>query len=322
MQAYMDFMMQILYGLSSLRCSFLDTLFSFITRIGEETVFLVIALIVFWCVDKKRGYYVLTVGLAGTVVNQALKLMFKIPRPWVYDKSFEPVEGSIKEATGYSFPSGHTQNATGTLGAIAKSSKSRSVRIVSVVLIILVAFSRMYLGVHTPADVLVSLAVGAALIFLLSPIFAAQERFDKFMPFVVLGSVIISLALVLYVFLCEANGSADEANVYSGMKNASTLFGCTLALIPVYFVDKSFIKFDTEAPWYAQALKLILGFVGVIIIKSGLSSPLVSLFGNEFIARGVRYFLIVIFAGILWPLTFKRFAKMKIAFLDNLTEKN
>jgi hypothetical protein len=45
-------------------------------------------------------------------------------------------------------------------------------------------------------------------------------------------------------------------------------------------------------------------------IKAGLSAPLTALFGNEYIARAVRYFLIVIFAGAIWPLTFKKFSKM------------
>jgi hypothetical protein len=49
--------------------------------------------------------------------------------------------------------------------------------------------------------------------------------------------------------------------------------------------------------------------------------PLVALFGNEFIARGVRYFLIVFFAGVIWPLTFSFFARLKIAPLDNFASK-
>lgn len=320
MQAYMDFMMKILYALENLRCGFLDTFFSLVTMIGEETFFLVIALIVFWCVDKRRGYLVLLTGLVGTVANQALKLMFKIPRPWVYDTSFSPVEGSIEEATGYSFPSGHTQNAAGTLGSLAKTSKSKPIRWILIVVIALVSFSRMYLGVHTLADVAVSILIAVLLIFVLSPIFESEQRFNKAMPYVCAASVLLSLGLLLYVFLMNREG-VDEHNLYSGMKNASTLFGCTLALIPVYFVDRYCIHFETKAPWYVQIIKLAVGFGGVLLIKSVLASPLVSLFGNEFVARGVRYFLIVMFAGVIWPLAFRPLSKIKVKFLDELPSK-
>jgi hypothetical protein len=103
------------------------------------------------------------------------------------------------------------------------------------------------------------------------------------------------------------------------MKNAYTLTGCTVGLAIVYFIDSTFIKFDTGATWYAQIIKLALGLGGVLLIKSGLSAPLVSLFGNEYTARMVRYLLIVLFAGAVWPLTFKLFAKMHVSFLDRFS---
>ena len=78
------------------------------------------------------------------------------------------------------------------------------------------------------------------------------------------------------------------------------------------------LEFKTEARWYSQIIKLFVGLGIVLLLKSALSSPLVSLFGDEFIARGVRYFLVVCFAGLLWPLTFKYFARLRISFLDNL----
>ena len=309
--------MKFLYLLEKIRNPFFDWIFSMITHIGEETLFLVIALVFFWCIGKREGYYMLITGLVGTVINQAAKLIFKIPRPWVKDPSFTIVESARAEATGYSFPSGHTQNVAGTFGAIARYSKRTPVRIVCVIIIVLVAFSRMYLGVHTPLDVCVSLCVAATLVFCLYPLFSTEERFHKFMPYVIGVSLLLSAALLLYVFLMSNEG-VDPHNLASGMKNASTLFGCTVAMLPVYILDKRYIRFETDAPWYAQIIKLVLGFIGVLAIKAGLSSPLVSLFGNEYVARGVRYFLIVTFAGALWPLTFKYFSALRIKALDNL----
>ncbi len=312
--------MEFLYLLEKIRNPVLDFIFGAITHIGEETVFLALAIVFFWCISKREGYYILTVGLVGTVVNQLLKLAFKIPRPWVKDPDFTVVDSAVEEATGYSFPSGHTQNVTGTFGSIARYSKRRPVQIISLVIILLVAFSRMYLGVHTPLDVGVSLLIGAALTLALYPVFKSEERMERFMPWVIIGSLLLSTLFVLY-FPIFGEGAHDAANLESGMKNAYTLAGCTVGLAIVYYVDHRFIKFDTAAPWYAQILKLAIGLGVVLLIKSGLSAPLTQLFGgNAYIARMIRYLLIVLFAGIIWPLTFKLFAKMKIPFLDRFGE--
>jgi len=312
--------MELLYLLEKIRNPILDSFFSLITHIGEETVFLAVAIIFFWCVDKYKGYYILLTGLLGTVINQGLKLVCRIERPWVKDPDFTIVESAREEATGYSFPSGHTQNTTGTFGAIGVTSRRRWVSWLCVAVIVLVGISRMYLGVHTPADVCVSMLIAAALLLVLRPVFASKENFYRFMPIVTIVSTLLSLALILYTFLVPEEG-IDPHNLYSARKNASTLFACTLCLLPVSFIDKRFTKFQTSAPWYAQIIKAGLGLAIVLAIKSGLSQPLVLLFGNEFIARGVRYFLIVAFAGIVWPMTFKFFSEMKIPFLDNLFKK-
>lgn len=313
--------MQLLFLLEKIRNPVFDFVFSLITHIGEETVFLAVAIIFFWCINKRKGYYILITGLVGTVINQFLKLLFRIPRPWVSHPEFTIVESARAEATGYSFPSGHTQNVAGTFGAIGLSYKKLFVRIASIAVIALVAFSRMYLGVHTPWDVLTSLAIAAALIFGLYPFFSNEERFKKAMPFIVAISFVLAAAFLAYVLYMPNKPTYSSDNYQSALKNAYTLFGCTLGLIVVYAFDSLYINFDTKASWYVQVIKLVVGFAGVFGLKAGLSSPLTALFGNEFVARSFRYFLVVVFAGILWPLAFKYLVKIKIKCLDSLGVK-
>ena len=313
--------MSFLYLLENIRTSFLDTLFLLITALGEETVFLVVALIFVWCVNKREGFYILITGLIGTLANQALKLICKVPRPWVKDPAFKPVGDAIEEATGYSFPSGHTQNASTTFGAIGRfNAKKRAFPIVCVIIIFLVGFSRMYLGVHTPQDVLTSLLIGGVLVFAFHPLFATEERFNRSMPYIVIGSVVLSVAFLVFVLLTPAEAH-DAHNYESAMKNACTLLGCTVGLIPMYILDRKYIKYDTRASWYVQIIKLVLGFALVLGVKAGLSSPLTYLFRNEYIARCVRYFLIVIVAGVLWPYCFKYLKRIKIAALDRFGKR-
>ena len=314
--------MNILRGIAEIRNPVFDFLFLIITKMGEEIFFLAIAILFFWCVNKREGYFVLITGLFGTVVNQAAKLAFRIPRPWVYDPEFEVVGNAKEGAGGYSFPSGHTQNISGTLGSICAYNPTKRKTIFCTVVIALVAFSRMYLGVHTLLDVGVSLMFGLGLVLLLRPVFVDDEKFDKFMPWVVASGVVISAGLFIYVVSISGDETLDPHNFESGLKNACTLLGCTLGLIPTYIVDKKFTKFETGARWYAQLLKVIVGLGIVLAIKSGLSSPLTALFGgNEYAARILRYFLIVIFAGVLWPMTFKWFANLKSEKLDAFGEK-
>lgn len=305
--------------IQGLRNPFFDWIFSTITHLGEETLFLVIAILFFWCINKREGYFILITGLVGTVVNQIAKLFFRVPRPWDL-ASFDISESVMKGAGGYSFPSGHTQNIAGTFGSIAAYNRKRWLSITCTVIIILVAFSRMYLGVHTPLDVVVSLLVALALVLGLRPLFATEERFKKSMPYVVIVSVILSASFLIYVLSISGDITLDPHNFGSGLKNACTLLGCTAGLVLVYFIDSKFINFQTDGRWYAQIIKLVLGLLGVLAIKSGLSAPLTALFGNEYIARAVRYFLIVAFAGAVWPLTFKWFSTLKIGFLEKFSQ--
>jgi undecaprenyl-diphosphatase len=314
--------MEFLRFLESIRTPFFNWFFSLITEIGGETVLLVLGFAFFWCIDKKQGYFTLLCGLFGTVLNQGLKLMCRVPRPWVLDESFTIVESAREAATGYSFPSGHTQNVAGTFGSLAVGQrKHRWVVISSIVIVVLVAFSRMYLGVHTPADVLTSLALALGLILLLRPVFASDENFRRYMPYIVVIGSALSLALLLYVFLLPAEG-VDAANLASARKNACTLFGAVLGLISVFFLERLVGDFDTRAVWYVQVIKMVGGFAIVLLIKELLRVPLNFIcFGNEYVGRTLRYFLMVVFAGSIWPMTFKHLVKLRVAALDNLFKR-
>lgn len=315
--------MEILRILEGLRTGIGNFFFSTVTHVGEEVFFLAIAILFYWCVSKRQGYYILMTGVVGSVINQWLKIIFRIPRPWILDPTFTPVGDAVAEATGYSFPSGHTQNVAGTFGCIGRYNRQRGVKISCVVLILLVSFSRMYLGVHTPMDVLTSLMIATGLVFAFHFVFRTEESVNKYMLWVTVGAVIFSIGFIIYVsLLSEANftTAADLANLASAKKNAATLSGCLVGLALVYPLDRFVIKFDTKGRWYAQVIKFAVGVGIVLAIKSGLSKPLVVLFGNEYVARAVRYFLIVAFAGGIWPLTFKFFEKLRIEKLEKFTE--
>lgn len=299
--------MGLLYILEDLRLPVLNEIMLAITTLGEETAFLVIALILFWCVDKYLGYYTLSVGFVGVLANQFLKLWFRIPRPWILDENFTILEQARAEATGYSFPSGHTQSAVGTFGSIAYVTKNRKLRTVCIAIGVLVAFSRMYIGVHTPLDVFISIAIALVLIFLLYPVIFGNSR--KNMPILLCIMLVLAVGYLCFVELYPFPADIDAENYQHGVENAYTLFGALLGMLVVYFADEKRLHFVTNAVWWAQVFKVVIGLLLVLAVKAG-TKPVLNMLLGAHIGRMVRYFLVVITAGILWPLTFGWFSKL------------
>ena len=309
--------MSFLYFLESLRNPVLDAIFSFITLFGEETVFMAVGMIVFWCFSKNEGYYLLCVGFLGTAINQFLKIVCRVPRPWVKNPDFTIVESAREAASGYSFPSGHTQSSIGLFGGVARWNKNKILRIVMIAMCVIVPFSRMYLGVHTPADVLVSVAIALVLIFVGYPLFNKAVRSPKMMY-----GIFGFLALIMASYLCfvcfyDFPADIDMKNLESAQKNGFTLMGCILGIFAVYTADIKWIKFETNAVWWAQIIKAVIGIGLVLAAKELLKYPLNAIMPANTWARLVRYFLMVIIGGVIWPMTFKYFAKLGKKKEDN-----
>ena len=222
--------MEILYFFEKMRNPVLDAFFSTITMLGEETAFMAISIIFFWCVNKFKGYFLLITGFFGTVINQFLKMIFRVPRPWIKDPNFTIVESAREAASGYSFPSGHTQTSVTLFGGVAKTSKDKPLTIVAIVLCVLVPMSRLYLGVHTFLDVIVSVAISLALIFIGYPIFKKAEECPKVMYIIIASLAALTVAFTLFIYLypfpSDVFVGESVKNYESAQNNAFTLMGC------------------------------------------------------------------------------------------------
>ena len=310
--------MPLLYLLERLRqaCPALAAVFGVITYLGDEIAFLALALLTLWCISKRGGYFLLAVGFTGTVLNQFLKITCRIPRPWVLDPDFSIWEGAREAASGYSFPSGHTQNAVGTFGVLALlsgrrlSGKRRGIFVAGCIATAsLVAFSRLLLGVHTPLDVGVSVGI-ALLLLLLGHLFFRVERPTRHLLFAIGAMTAVALAFALYAELFPFPSSVDPENLLSARENAWTLLGAAAGVLVMTPIERKYVRFETKAPLLGQILKFTLGAALAFAIKELLKLPLGAIFGDAAFPDAIRYFLLVLFCGCVWPLTFPFFARL------------
>ena len=319
--------MEVLYFLEGIRNPVLDALVQAVTLVGEETFFLALGLFLIWCCNKRDGYLVLMVSFTGIIVNQFLKMIFRVPRPWVKDPNFQIVESARQGASGYSFPSGHTQNSVGMLGSLGVSAKQIWIKVLCIAGVILVPLSRMYLGVHTPQDVLVSMAIAFVLIAGFDLLLKLNEK-HPCVIYITMGCMLaltVSFLIFLYVYPFPADVFAEEnvANYNSALKNAYTMLGCILGMLGFRILDDKITHYDTSAVWWAQLLKFVLGVGVVMLVKEGTKPILNAIFGGHMAAHAIRYFLVVA-AATGWTFTFKFWKKLgqkerkKIEKLDEI----
>ena len=296
-------LMDQLRALAAIRTPFLNVMMSGVTYLGQEMVFLVIGMILLWCVDKKFGYRYLGMFMVGSFLQQIMKALFVIPRPWVLDPTFEPVKSAVPAASGYSFPSGHTLTAGVALGGVALYLKKGWAFAVTAVLTVLVAFSRMYLGVHTLLDVGVGALLAVLVLLLFWALFLKSEDRPAVLNTVIIVSVAACIGLLLYVMNIPEKSSFQIESLH----NAYVLVGAAVGMLLGKCMDDFVVKFDTKAFFWQHLIKVALGCALIVGLRFGLKA----LFGADEtpFEHGVRYFAMSFFGVGVYPLFFRVFRK-------------
>lgn len=302
--------MELLRILEKLREPFWDVFLGGFTYLGDEVVATVLILVVLWCFSKKAGYFLFYGIIFATTLNQGLKHAFRIPRPWVLDPSFTIVENARAAATGYSFPSGHTACAVNIYGGLCFYLKKWWQRLICIAVACTVLFSRLYLGVHTPLDVGVSAVAGVMILFTLHVGYQAALRSGKTLFLLNAILLLFTLATVLFVALLPVPADIDPSNLASAQKNTWTMLGMALGLICAQWLDNRYIRFEVKAVWWVQICKTAVGLILVLFVQKLTKSPLLALCNGHAVAHMIRYFLVVLTGGALYPITFRFWAKL------------
>ena len=291
--------MEFLHFLSQFRTDEGDIFFQLVTYTAQELFVVGIICWLFWCSNKRLAYTLGFSYFTSGLLVQGLKITFRIPRPWILDSSFQPVASAVPGATGYSFPSGHTQSITALFGTAALHFRKHLHQILCFVVIFLVGFSRMYLGCHTPKDVIVSFSISFLCVMFCYHYIYRKKSFEKAPGKVAVIMLFISLALSFYSLFLEKTGYIDS--IYA--KDCLKAGGAGAAFALGYYLEQRFIRFRLPENTKHKILRLVFGLLGALIIQEGLK-PLI---GTSLPASFLRYFLTVFWILTVYPFLFTKY---------------
>lgn len=296
--------MDILLQLEKIRNPIFTKIAENFTFFGEHLVVIAVICALYWCYDKQIAYRI-TFGLfISSMIVQGLKITFRIPRPWIRSIQLHPVESVIDTATGYSFPSGHTQAGTALYGMLAMITKKFVLRILCICLIFGVAFSRMYLGVHTLQDVATSIILTGVIIVIVYQV--SKVKFTKRLRIIVAGAIgLVSVALLTYSLTLYAN---DVIELKYAMDSCNAAFA-GLGLSLGWYLESCFIRFSVKTQGISlQLLKYIIGLAITIAIKLALGG----LLGPTILGEGILNFTLILWIMVVYPLIIKKVFSEKV----------
>lgn len=265
-----------------MRNPFFDKLFYFITQLGDQLVFIAVAVIIYWTIDKKFAHKFVFAFMLSAVINTGFKTLFKRIRPFYYQGiSAEPAWLT----SGFSFPSGHAQ-ASGVLGYtacyVSKSSGKKWLYLVGIAIMILVPFSRLYLGQHFLSDVIVGVILAlliAHLSFKLVDVMGDDEH---------IYTLMLAPLFIMALFFYRHHDLYIAAGGFVGFSVG-------------YYLEKEHVKYDVKNIWWIQVFKVIIGLAIALAIKEGLKV----IFPTTLFFDFLRYLFIGGWAAVGAPLAFK-----------------
>ena len=248
--------------------AFLSDFLLKMTFLGELNTVLVIMAVIYWSVSKELGTFLLMGWSGNRLVNGVLKVTVCAYRPWIRDTRIIPYGNSMETATGYSFPSGHSMNAATVYGGVAvRKDQPRKLRITLAAVVALVAFSRLFLGVHTPQDVLVGAAAGMLVMWLVSKMMRWIAVHPEKELLIVWTGIALAAAVAVYAGVkpYPADYNAEGKLLVDGAKMANDTFkgvGWCAAFLIGWVLERRHVRFTTDI---SVSQKLTRTAIGIMI---------------------------------------------------------
>lgn len=288
--------------LQNLRTPELDILFLNITKLAESIMPYIFVSLCYWLLDKRTGFILYTAMQLGMMTKDFLKEIAFVKRPWLLSDRVHPVEAAKAHAPGYSFPSGHTvRGITSIAGiSIAEWNKSKWLSLFFILLGVSVLFSRNYLGVHTPQDVIVGTLFSVIYLFAATKFFNWIDKKEK--GYLIFAGFVLILAAIIVTVIATGIIKEELMSYYSEI---SLLTGVCIG----YYIDKKYIKYEIpNIKWYKKIFVAIIGVICLYLLMH-LVYFIVSDTVFDVYKRIIMYFLISIFSTIIYPLFIKFVSK-------------
>lgn len=289
----------------------------FITLLGSFEVYLILLPLIFWCINKRFGARFMVILAVTGFINSVLKHLLGTPRPFWLDSSV-----GLTEAGGFGMPSGHTQVAATLAFFIAYYFRKKRLWTLAPLYVILMAFSRIFLGVHFLTDVIAGALIGFAVVggYALWERFA-QERMQR----LILGQKLIVAGLIPLVLLFgywllvrrffnpssiypNLTTNAVSEVVETGVNMAALLFGAGIGLA----LERARVYFKVKDEINQQVVRYLIGVALLVVLWRGLALLFEMIFPIEnelalLILRFIRYGVLGLFVTYYAPMLFVRF---------------
>lgn len=284
------------------------------TFLGELSSAFVIMAIIYWAVSKDFGAYLMMGWSGNRLVNGVLKVTACAYRPWIRDARIVPYGNAITTATGYSFPSGHTMNAASIFGGGAvRKDLPKALRIALGITVALVAFSRNFLGVHTPQDVLVGALCGILVMALTVKLMNwVADHPEKDLLVAGIG-IALAVAVAVYAALKNypTDYDAEGKLLVDGTKMANDTFkgvGWCSAFLVGWVLERRYVGFSTDVSMARRVTRVATGLLSYYAV-SLILVPLVKNALPGAAGSTASCFVQMLYVSFIFPLCMKKLEK-------------
>ena len=309
--------MQYLLWLQELREAlpeFVEQFFLTISAIAASEALVLVVAVIYWCLDKVLGEKLVLTFSVGSLITNTTKLIACVYRPWILDGRIKPSVDALPQATGYSFPSGHTQSAACLFGATAwyERKKSKVLAAILAAFVILTAISRNFLGAHTPQDVLVGLAVGIASIALTERLISWVDERDGRDRTVFVTTLATLAVLTIFVLVkpYPMHYSESGALLVDPVEMQGDYFktvGLVAGVVAGWYLERRFVAFECNPKmgWKKIAIRLVVG-IAVLVVCYLAAQPFKAPGIDARIYHFAKTFLVLFAASFLSPFAFTK----------------
>ena len=308
--------------------NWLTPIFQAFTFMGYSTFYIIILPLIYWCIDSSIGLRLSILFLFSGITNNILKHIFRMPRPYWVESKIQALDSDPE----FGFPSGHAQNASSAWGLLASQlwQKARKFSWLVIVVISLIGFSRIYLGVHFPYQVIAGSIIGILILL----VFIKFEKkilswFNRFSFGYQIGFLFVSSLVLLALMLLSIYVPSPAPIPITWTENSII---AKAAKLPNPFIPKDSIQYSglwfgltAGATWLwkrsgpftshgkisQKILRYVLGMAITIFLVFGLSKILPEL--DTLIGLFLFYWQSVLVGFWVWGLAPWVFRKMHLA---------